>query len=49
MLRSTLQTSLTRMEITAKEETVIGLNESREVFRDFEKIGGFNHVNHVPV
>ncbi len=28
-------------QFTAKEETGIGLNESREVFRDFEKIGGF--------
>ncbi len=25
-------------QFTAMEETVIGLNESREVFRDFEKI-----------
>ncbi len=33
-------------QFTAKEETVIGLNESREVFRDFEnlKIGGFDDV-----
>ncbi len=31
-------------QFTAKEETVIGLNESRKVFRDFEKIGGFNDV-----
>ncbi len=29
---------------TAKEETVLGLNESRDVFRDFEKIGGFEDV-----
>jgi hypothetical protein len=29
---------------TATEETVIGLNESREVFCDFEKIGGFDEV-----
>jgi hypothetical protein len=27
-----------------KEETVIGLNESREVFRDFEKIGVFDNI-----
>ena len=27
-------------QFTATEETVIGLNESREVFRDFDKIGG---------
>ena len=26
-------------QFTAKEETVIGLNESREVYRDFEDIG----------
>jgi hypothetical protein len=31
-------------QFTAKEETVIGLNESREVYRDFEDIGGFNDV-----
>jgi hypothetical protein len=35
-------------QFTAKEEAVIGINESREVFRrnfrDFEKIGGFNDV-----
>jgi hypothetical protein len=29
-------------QFTATEETVIGLNESREVFRCFEKIGGFD-------
>ncbi len=28
----------------AKEEIVIGLNESREVYRDFENIGGFDDV-----
>jgi hypothetical protein len=31
-------------QFTAKEESVIGLNESREVNRDFEKIGGFDDV-----
>jgi hypothetical protein len=31
-------------QFTATEETVIGLNESREVFRDFEKNGGFDDV-----
>ncbi len=31
-------------QFTATEETVIGLNESREVFRDFDKIGGFDDV-----
>ncbi len=31
-------------QFTAKEETVIGLNESREVYRDFEEIGGFDDV-----
>jgi hypothetical protein len=33
-------------QFTAKEETVLGLNESREAFRDFEnlKIEGFDDV-----
>ena len=31
-------------QFTATEETVIGLNKSREVFRDFEEIGGFDDV-----
>ncbi len=31
-------------QFSATEETVIGLNESREVFRDFEEIGGFDDV-----
>ncbi len=31
-------------QFTAKEETVIGLNESKEVFRDFDEIGGFDDV-----
>ncbi len=31
-------------QFTATEETVLGLNESREVFHDFEKIGGFDYV-----
>jgi len=31
-------------QFTAREETVIGLNESREVYRDFQDIGGFDDV-----
>ena len=31
-------------QFTAREETVIGLNESREVYRDFQDNGGFDDV-----
>jgi hypothetical protein len=31
-------------QFTATEETVIGLNESREVYHDFQDIGGFDDV-----
>jgi hypothetical protein len=31
-------------QFTVTEETVIGLKESREVFRDFDEIGGFDDV-----
>jgi hypothetical protein len=32
------------LQFMATEETVIGLNESREVFRDVEETGGFDDV-----